>query len=209
MLGIKRESDYAVRTVLHLAALGRGVTIQVRDVARQRRLPLSFVRRIVARLRSRGIVATTRGMGGGIALARPAAEISLLDVLEAMDDGVSLNRCLDASHTCPLSDGCPAQSAWADATSVLEGHLAAVRFDALSERDARHGVAHRDLVTGPEAVPGEGPALPSLPALPPPPAAGRAAGREAGAPAPRGKRARRAASPSRKRSPPATRGDRR
>ena len=143
MLGIKRETDYAVRTVLHLAAIGDG-TVQVRDVALQRALPLSFVRRIVARLSAAGILATTRGMNGGIQLARPASKISLLDVCRAMDDDVALNRCLTPEHTCPLAAGCPAHSAWADATEVLEKHLASVTFDALAGGAGReHGAAHR------------------------------------------------------------------
>jgi len=145
MLGIKRETDYAVRTLLHLAALGEGAAVQVRDVADQKLLPLSFVRRIVARLGAAGILSTTRGMGGGVQLARPAAEISLLDVCRAMGDDVVLNRCTDADHVCPFASGCPAQMAWAEATGILEAHLAAVTFEALARRSAHHNAAHRQL----------------------------------------------------------------
>ena len=110
MLSIKRETDYAVRTVLHLASVEEEARPQVRDVAAIQLLPLSFIRRIVARLSAAGILATTRGMGGGIRLARPASEISLLDVVRAMEDGIVMNQCLDGRHSCPLSSGCPAQS---------------------------------------------------------------------------------------------------
>lgn len=142
MIGIRRETDYAVRTVLHLASLGDESQVQIRDVARSRRLPLSFVRRIVARLNSAGILATSRGVRGGIRLARPAATISLLDVVVAMEDGVSLNRCLEALHSCPLARSCPAQRVWSDATMVLETYLAAVRFDKLARDDRGHVDAH-------------------------------------------------------------------
>lgn len=145
MLGIKRETDYAVRTLLHLAALGEGAAVQVRDVADQKLLPLSFVRRIVARLGAAGILSTTRGMGGGVQLARPASEISLLDVCRAMGDDIVLNRCMDADHVCPFAAGCPAQMAWAEATEVLEAHLGAVSFEALARRSALHAAAHRQL----------------------------------------------------------------
>ncbi len=145
MLGIKRETDYAVRTVLHLAAVGEGALVQVRDVADQRLLPLSFVRRIVARLRSAGILATARGMGGGIRLAREPSEISLLDVLQAMDDGVGLNQCLESQHSCPLAGSCPVQRVWNETSRMLEGHLAAIRFDALA-KDSAHMAAHQRLL---------------------------------------------------------------
>ncbi len=149
MLGIRRETDYAVRTVLHLASVGDAATVTVRDIAAHRRLPLSFVRRIVARLGTAGILETTRGMGGGVKLARPAADISLLDVVGAMEGGVTLNPCVATPHTCPLSEACPAQRAWTDATRVLEQHLGSVRFSALAGGDRRHASVHRALVLTP------------------------------------------------------------
>lgn len=143
MLGIRRETDYAVRTVLHLACVGTGVPVRVRDVAAQRHLPLSFVRRIVARLRAEGILQTTRGMGGGIRLSRPASEISMLDVVRAMEGSVALNPCVVSDHTCPLQAGCPANRAWCEATSILESYLAGTRFDALAASGPDHEEAHR------------------------------------------------------------------
>ncbi|MBI5444549.1 MAG: Rrf2 family transcriptional regulator [Deltaproteobacteria bacterium] len=149
MLSIKRETDYAVRTVLHLASVEEEARPQVRDVAALQLLPLSFIRRIVARLSSAGILATTRGMGGGIRLARPASQISLLDVVNAMEDGIVMNQCLDERHSCPLSSGCPAQMAWAEATVVLETHLAGIRFDALASSNRAHTDAHREFQVRP------------------------------------------------------------
>jgi Rrf2 family protein len=137
VLGIRRDTDYAVRTVLHLAALPPGTQVQVKDVASEKLLPLSFVRRIVARLATAGLLTTTRGLKGGISLARRPADISLLDVALAMDDPVTLNHCLSPDHTCPLSAACPAHDAWADATELLETHLASVRFDDLAARRRR------------------------------------------------------------------------
>jgi Rrf2 family protein len=145
MLGIKRETDYAVRTVLHLATVGEKANVQVRDVADERRLPLSFVRRIVARLSASGILETTRGMGGGIRLARPPAEISMLDVVRAMEGSVTLNPCVTEPHFCPLAEVCPAQTAWADATTMLEAHLASVDFGTLAASSRQHVAAHRGL----------------------------------------------------------------
>jgi Rrf2 family protein len=134
-----------VRTVLHLATLEEGASVQVREVAAQRLLPLSFVRRIVARLGAAGLLETTRGQGGGIRLARPAAEISMLDVVEAMEGEISLNPCVAEPHTCPLAEGCPAQRAWAGASTLLERHLASIRFDALAGTSPDHRVAHKGL----------------------------------------------------------------
>lgn len=131
-----------MRTVLHLASVGARAQVRVRDVAAQRHLPLSFVRRIVARLRAAGLLETTRGMGGGIRLSRPPCEISMLDVVQAMEGPLALNPCVIPTHTCPLRAGCPAQRAWCEATEILERYLASTRFDALAA-GSDHAAAHR------------------------------------------------------------------
>jgi Rrf2 family protein len=83
MQGILRHTDYALRVVFHLAALGAGARVQVKDIAERRLMPAPFVRRVVARLAANGILSTVRGSGGGVRLARPADAISLLDVVRA------------------------------------------------------------------------------------------------------------------------------
>ena len=128
MQGILRHTDYASRVVFHLASLGPDALVQVKDIADRRLMPTPFVRRVVARLAAAGILRTVRGSGGGLRLARPAAAISLLDVVRAMEGGIVLNRCVAEPCACPLSDGCPVQRAWCDATRRLEEHLGGVTF---------------------------------------------------------------------------------
>jgi Rrf2 family protein len=130
--GIGRHTDYAARIVLHLAGLPEGARVPMRKIADERLLPPSFVRRIVAQLAGSGILRTVRGMGGGVGLARPASEISLLDVVRAMEGGIVLNRCVDDPPQCPLSTSCPVQLAWTGATRAVENYLAATRFDQLA-----------------------------------------------------------------------------
>ena len=132
MLGIGRQTDYAARVVLHLAALGEGAQVQVAEIAARRLLPPAFVRRIVARLAAAGILRTVRGARGGVQLARPPAAISLLDVVQAIEGRIVLNRCVDTPSACPLAAACPVQCAWTDATRALEERLAAVRFSTLA-----------------------------------------------------------------------------
>lgn len=134
MIGIARHTDYAARLILHLAALPPGTRVTIADIAARRLLPAPFVRRVLGRLVAAGMLATSRGLGGGVQLARPPHEISLLDVVNAMEGGLTLNRCVDAPGECPLSATCPVQGAWAEATQGLAAHLAAVTFDRLATR---------------------------------------------------------------------------
>lgn len=102
------------------------------EIAEKRLIPPSFVRRIVARLAAEGILSTTRGAGGGIRLARPASEISVLDVVRVFEGGIVLNRCVPEPQECPLMESCPAQRTWTEATRQVESFLASRRFDQLA-----------------------------------------------------------------------------
>ncbi len=132
MIGIGRHTDYAARIVLHLATLEAGARITAADIAAKRLLPPAFVRRIVGKLAEAGILRTTRGARGGVTLARPAREISLLDVVKAMEGGLVLNACVDTPSACPLAVACPVNKAWCEATDTLAASLAKVRFDRLA-----------------------------------------------------------------------------
>ena len=143
MLGIGRHTDYAARMLLHLACLPAGARVTIAEIATQRLLPAAFVRRLVGKLTRAGILATVRGLGGGIRLAKPASEITLLDLVNAMEGGVALNHCVDNLHACPLAAGCPVQSAWTGVTRSLEANLAAISFAALAVSPPHHADAHR------------------------------------------------------------------
>ncbi len=134
MVGIARQTDYAARIILHLASLPEGSQESLAAIAARRLLPLPFIRRIVAKLVGAGLVTTVRGARGGIRLALPAAEISLLDVVRAMEGEVVLNRCVADPPSCPLSSHCPVQREWTRLTRQLEAGLAAVRFASLARR---------------------------------------------------------------------------
>jgi Rrf2 family protein len=143
MLQIARHTDYAARIVLHLACLDEGQQASIAEIAKQRLLPAPFVRRLIGKLVKGGILATVRGSGGGIRLGRPASEISLLDLVRVMEGPIALNHCVDNDHACPFTTQCPVQTAWTDATRVLEAQLATTRFDVLATGPEGHKAAHQ------------------------------------------------------------------
>jgi Rrf2 family protein len=142
MIGIGRHTDYAARVVLHLASLEPGALAPIATIAERRLLPQPFVRRIVGRLAASGLIETVRGAGGGIRLARPAAEISLLDVVRALEGEIVLNRCVDVPEACPLAESCPVQRQWTRVTRNLEADLAKIRFSELVTNLEEHVTHH-------------------------------------------------------------------
>jgi Rrf2 family protein len=134
MISISRQTDYACRVILHLAALPPGTRVTAQEIAKRRIIPRALIRRIVTQLGKAGLIATTRGSGGGFALARAARAISLLDVTQAMEGELMLNACVTEPHTCPLMDKCSVHEVWVDAHAQLTARLRQATFDKLAQR---------------------------------------------------------------------------
>ncbi len=134
MITINRETDYAARVLLHLALQEPGSRVTAQQIAAQRVIPRALVRRVVSRLSAAGLVITTRGSEGGISLARPAAQISLLDVVEALEGPLALNICTIEPEVCPLIPVCTVHDAWVHARQLLRDTLAQITFDRLANK---------------------------------------------------------------------------
>ncbi|MBW6457349.1 MAG: Rrf2 family transcriptional regulator [Trueperaceae bacterium] len=96
----------AVRALAFLASQLDG-TVAVADVARHTGLPTPTVGKVIHRLARQRLVATRRGPGGGVRLARPAREISLHDVCIAFGDPLTAERCMLSDAPCSSERACP------------------------------------------------------------------------------------------------------
>src|SRR3990170_3768906 len=97
---ITRQADYAVRAVWYLARMG-GQRAATSQVAREQRIPPSFLAKIISQLSIAGLLHTSRGARGGVTLAREPKEISLLEVVEAIDGPIQLNECVGDTGASP------------------------------------------------------------------------------------------------------------
>jgi Rrf2 family protein len=79
------KADYAVRAAVELASVGTGEPVKAEDIAEAQSIPLNFLENILAELRRAGIVESRRGAAGGYLLARPPEEISIADVIRAVE----------------------------------------------------------------------------------------------------------------------------
>jgi Rrf2 family protein len=82
---VTAKADYAVRAVVELAAGSADAPRKVDDIAQAQSIPLSFLENILTQLRSAGIVRSQRGPEGGYWLAQPAAQLTLADVIRAVE----------------------------------------------------------------------------------------------------------------------------
>jgi len=131
---ISRRTDYGVRVILDLALLDQGERASTQEIADRQNIPAPFLAKIISQLSFSGLVTTYRGAGGGVRLARPASEINLLEVIEALDGPVRLNRCVLAPGLCPRDDVCPVHDIWAQVQADLTDVLSTTSFEALADR---------------------------------------------------------------------------
>lgn len=126
---ITKQADYAVRAVLYLARLGAGNRASTSKIAEDQHIPPSFLAKIVSQLSIAGLLHTSRGARGGVMLARNCEEITLLNVVEAIDGPVHLNECTHSGSMCPFANDCPLSSIWQDAQRDLVNRLEGATFD--------------------------------------------------------------------------------
>ncbi len=135
---IKRETDYAVRAVLHIARAENGIAT-VNEVAEAQSIPRDFTAKILQRLTRAGILESIRGVKGGYKLKRPPTQVSLFDVLEAMEGPTSLNLCVLSGDLCDRTPDCPVHPFWVEISEELAGRLKEVTFEKILqyERDTK------------------------------------------------------------------------
>jgi Rrf2 family protein len=109
VLRISRKIDYALRAMIYLASIAGDAVVPFREIARQME---DFLAKILKTLVDQGLVRSTRGPHGGYALARPSADISFLDVIEAVEGPVAVNVCLDGEDSCDHSTQCTMVQVW-------------------------------------------------------------------------------------------------
>jgi Rrf2 family protein len=128
---LTRQADYALRCVLETA---RHERISARELAARQELSPSFVGKIVSTLARAGILETHRGASGGVQLGRSADAISVLDVVEAVQGPIRLNRCVRTPPACALVDLCPLSPVIREAQDAMTTAFS-VTLDVLLERD--------------------------------------------------------------------------
>lgn len=124
---ITRETDYAIRCILYLSGK-RGTVTMVDEIAREKLIPKSFLAKILQKLSRGGIVRSYRGVKGGFELAKDPGDISLLDVIEAVQGPVGMNACAVDEAICSLSSSCSVHPVWVEVRREIEKLLREKNF---------------------------------------------------------------------------------
>ncbi|GAA0266067.1 SUF system Fe-S cluster assembly regulator [Alteraurantiacibacter aestuarii] len=130
-------ADYAVVTMCAAARHCGFARVSASDLAEETGLPLPTVQKLVSALSKAGLLKSMRGSGGGIKLARPAAAISLADIVEAIEGPIALTACVEAGrHDCALEAKCSVRPHWGVVNQALHGALDNVKLNQLAQLPA-------------------------------------------------------------------------
>jgi FeS assembly SUF system regulator len=127
-------ADYAVVTMSAAARHCGGSQVNAGQLAQETGLPAPTVQKLVSRLTAAGLLRSSRGVGGGLRLARPAAAITLADIIEAVEGPIAMTSCGEGGrHDCTLEAACQLRPQWPQVNRAVRGALAQVSLTQLAE----------------------------------------------------------------------------
>lgn len=128
--------------MLDLALHQANGPISLADISSRQGISLSYLEQLFARLRRNGLVASTRGPGGGYALSRAADRIAVGDVIQAVDEKVDSTRCGGLTN-CHNDERCLTHDLWSELSHQISGFLNGITLAQLIEREGVRQVARR------------------------------------------------------------------
>ena len=142
MFRLNRLTDYAVVLLTQMAARPTELR-SAQLIAEQGSLPLPTVAKLLNALAREGIVASHRGAAGGYTLGRPAASISVADIVQALEGPIALTACVESStEPCQVEALCPMAGNWNRVNQAIREALASVTLAEMASSPAvpRHGL---------------------------------------------------------------------
>ena len=125
MLTITSKSPYAVRALAELARTGSAGPVPIGEIARRRDIPVQFLEGLFATLRRAGILQSQRGVKGGYSFARQPEEVTVLEVVEALEGRLGADESTDTADV------------WTEAIDALRLKLQAITIAEVAQREAR------------------------------------------------------------------------
>lgn len=124
-------TDYAIRIVLYLAMKG-GIASSI-EISKKMEIPQNAVLKIMRQLNSVGFTKTHIGIQGGYSLAKPAANITLLSIINTMESTTKINRCLEEDRFCSrfATENCPVRNFYCSLQRELEEKLSSITVQTL------------------------------------------------------------------------------
>ena len=137
-------ADYAVVMMTAAARRESRARLSAAELSAETGVPLPTAQKLMGKLASAGLLTSARGAGGGFTLARPVTEISLADIVEAVEGPIALTMCSDGvNHECVLDAHCRVKPHMGIVGQAVRGALNAVSLESLTCSPAKAGAQAR------------------------------------------------------------------
>lgn len=136
-MDITRRCDYACR-ILRAAFKSGESYVSVADIAEQEDIPYAFARSIQHDLVKGGLIKTVRGARGGLILNCDPADVTMLQVLEAIQGPVSISLCVVDPTCCDRQEGCAYNKVWQGADRLLNAYFSSITLKDVFELGSQH-----------------------------------------------------------------------
>ena len=123
---ISTKGRYGLRILLDLALYGQDEPRLMKDIARSQQISEKYISRLILPLNEAGFITSFRGAKGGLKLAKPPKEISLLEIVEAMEGRLAIVDCVFDKDFCPKSDDCSACKMWTSLNKKIRKQMAEI-----------------------------------------------------------------------------------
>lgn len=139
MLRLSKLTDYALVVLSRLAQEAPGTVMTAPRLAAETHLPEPSVVKVLKQLSHSGLVAANRGAAGGYALTRPPADISVREVVTALEGPIALTACVESSDdVCTMENSCPMRGRWDPINAALHQALDAVTLAHMAHRESAY-----------------------------------------------------------------------
>jgi FeS assembly SUF system regulator len=133
---LSRLTDYGIVLMAHLAGREAGEVYAAREVAQETQLPLPVVSKVLKSLAREGLLISHRGAKGGFSLARRPAEITVPEMIAALEGPISLTECASHKGACVQESSCDVREPWQRINTAVEDALARISLADLASRSA-------------------------------------------------------------------------
>ncbi len=140
---ITRSEEYALKGLIFLASHPRERLALVSEISKAQKIPETYLAKIFQRLSKAGLLRSARGLNGGFSLGRPAGEITMKDVIEALEGPIALNRCLLRKGECDEEDRCPLYEVLGEAQERFLEVLDRTTMEDLARQTVQNGDRER------------------------------------------------------------------
>ncbi len=145
---LSTKGRYAVTAMLDLAMHDRAGPVTLAEISECQEISLSYLEQLFAKLRRGGLVKGVRGPGGGYRLARPSCEITVADVICAVDENVDATRCR-GREDCQNGRRCLTHELWGDLSRHIQDFLEGITLDQFVNRNSvREAMVREDALRG-------------------------------------------------------------